>query len=755
MPPLHRISRAYGVNRGVVAALTLASVLGSGKAAVADIAIIFNDQIISSIKTEQSKNSSVLVNMTPIAMPLGLLCGTDNSTFWVIDSHGARWTGHDGDLSLASPGAALPLDAPAIVQGPDIYLPLRTVATLAGLHLSMDGSGSRATLESDAPAAADFQTFEIPKTTAELARDKRRDGGAAVSNVPARTEPAALPPSHNAMRLGMGIGYVQGADAGITLSGDGLVGASHVNFNVFSTEGSAGLRYVSGQAVFQNEDRSARIEIGGMQSELWGARTGLRVAALGGGRWSNISLYLPSANSRKLSLAYSAEARLSRHLTVGGEVATDGAIYVKNRYVSGPLQVYSYLRLMRDPGACGRGMSLSYSFARGASVSVGVSHSGAGGNRSDWQSIAMRVPISKTISLTLNRNVTAQSTGVTTVNGLGVAIPFQRMQLSAGYQWGDTASAHSTVTATSRQRAMTLALGVPVNARARFDYQMSTRWQDDGSAAQTGQLLSALRLAKATDFQIVSGFPNLADESLLRFRLVRTLSADQSLSVEYGRLQPYQSQDQPAGDRGFQFMFHRSWEAHTAAAGGTVRGQALDLLGKPARSVKVCLGQYHQRTDARGRFEFKKVPAGTYDLSIDPSSVAANYQGPIDRVAVEVTGKADVRHDFRIVPLSSVNGRVFEDRNRNGRFDAGEGVCNVVLGLAGALTLTDADGKYSFYNIEPGQGKVVLDLSRLPAELAPSSSTVVPFTLKPDQGVDNADFALVHREKTVEFQSLP
>jgi len=536
-----------------------------------------------------------------------------------------------------------------------------------------------------------------------------------------------------------------------------MTGASRLDFNLFTTQGARGMRYGGGQAVLRDDSRNSRIEVGSILSDLWGAGTGLRIGTSRDGRWSNVSLYVPGVNSsyRSASLAYSSELRLSSRLSVGGEAATDGSLFLKNRFLSGPLQVYGYKRIMRDASRQGQGVSASYAFARGINLSAAISRSGSGSSRSDWQSVALQLPVTRTISLTLNRSLSTQETGRTGMSGVALSMPIHRMQVSMGYQFGSTTTNGPTYSATSRQRALNLAMGYPVNPGARFDYQMSTRWQDDGSAVQTGQLLSAFRLAKSTDLQIVSGFPNLSDDSLMRFRLVQNVSSNRNFALEYGRLQPYQSGDAAPADRGFTLMFNQSWTAKTRASGGTVRGRVLDPMGKPVRSVRITLGQYHQRSDAAGRFEFKNVPAGNYDLAVDPASLAANFQDRAERIAVQVTERSNDSREFHIVPLGSVNGRVFEDSNGNGRFDDGEGVANVVIHLGDAVTMTRPDGKYSLDNVAPASYSVSLDLERLRTGLVPASPSAAPVTLKPDQAVDSVDFIVRRQEKSIEFQNLP
>jgi uncharacterized repeat protein (TIGR01451 family) len=71
-------------------------------------------------------------------------------------------------------------------------------------------------------------------------------------------------------------------------------------------------------------------------------------------------------------------------------------------------------------------------------------------------------------------------------------------------------------------------------------------------------------------------------------------------------------------------------------------------------------------------------------------------------------------------------GRVFEDRNRNGRFDSGEpGISNVrVVTSSGQTSTTDSDGQFSLPSLGPGSILVAVDPATLPPglELPPSET---------------------------------
>jgi VCBS repeat-containing protein len=71
-------------------------------------------------------------------------------------------------------------------------------------------------------------------------------------------------------------------------------------------------------------------------------------------------------------------------------------------------------------------------------------------------------------------------------------------------------------------------------------------------------------------------------------------------------------------------------------------------------------------------------------------------------------------------------GRVFEDRNRNGKYDSGEpGISNIrVVTSSGQTSTTDSDGQYSLPSLSPGSVLVALDPATLPPgyELPPNET---------------------------------
>ena len=117
-----------------------------------------------------------------------------------------------------------------------------------------------------------------------------------------------------------------------------------------------------------------------------------------------------------------------------------------------------------------------------------------------------------------------------------------------------------------------------------------------------------------------------------------------------------------------------------------------------------------------------------------------------------MTSRTSQRIDLYAVPLNSIGGRVYIDLNGNQQFDRGEEAAGVVVGLSDRVTMTDPEGRYSFYNLAPGSYTAVIDLGRLRSDLEPVSPSEVEFQLTPDGLVPPLDFLLRLKRKPVRMQ---
>jgi hypothetical protein len=204
---------------------------------------------------------------------------------------------------------------------------------------------------------------------------------------------------------------------------------------------------------------------------------------------------------------------------------------------------------------------------------------------------------------------------------------------------------------------------------------------------------------------------------------------------------------------GFQVMFNQSFDVRTQGVGGTVTGRVVNVLGRPMKGVKVCLGDYYIYTPDDGKFEFKNVPHGEYQLGIDTDTLPANFKQCCATQNVDIDNRTRITANFQLIPLGSVSGRVYNDRNGDGRYVEGEGVAGVIVKLGDMVTISDSDGQFGLYNVDPGRYQISVDAARLPEGLAPVETDKV-IDLRADQSITGIEMKLAFHDKPVEYQEL-
>ena len=157
-------------------------------------------------------------------------------------------------------------------------------------------------------------------------------------------------------------------------------------------------------------------------------------------------------------------------------------------------------------------------------------------------------------------------------------------------------------------------------------------------------------------------------------------------------------------------------------------------------------------TDPSGAYQFTGLAAGQYTVGfVAPSGYAFSPQDvglddTVDSDADPVTGRValDLATDENNVDLDAglrlagaspitIGNLVWLDGNNNGTFDSGEGLAGVTVvlydGLGNELArqVTDSSGNYTFTGVAPGNFRVAVDPSTLPAgasEIADPDATL-------------------------------
>ncbi|WP_144720338.1 SdrD B-like domain-containing protein [Agrococcus jejuensis] len=156
-------------------------------------------------------------------------------------------------------------------------------------------------------------------------------------------------------------------------------------------------------------------------------------------------------------------------------------------------------------------------------------------------------------------------------------------------------------------------------------------------------------------------------------------------------------------------------------------------------------------TDADGAWTLPNVPAGDWTVRVDLDTVPPHLVGSTPAavvVQVPVDGTGSVEHG--LVPTGEVGDTVFHDEDRDGVQDAGEaGIGGVTVRLVDAQgrvvaeTVTDADGRYLFEDVAPGEYVVRIDLSTVPEGYeVTQGGAELAVVVGPGESVLTADFPL-------------
>ena len=494
-----------------------------------------------------------------------------------------------------------------------------------------------------------------------------------------------------------------------------------VNFGTLFTQGAQGLRLESGQLSVLDAISGWKLDAGDLQSDLWGTGSGLRYGwHAGPDRQPSLTLYLPGtqASNPNTVLSYREEVWLKPDLRLGSEIATDGSFLVKQHYQDRRLDLETYYRHTANNSQDGLGAFLSVAFIRGISLYGNFSHTDGTGIAGDTQTVGLRVPLRTGTDVTLERTDLTSPTAKSTATALMLMTPLGPVRLLTRYQWTQSqTSAFGRFVGIERQYQDLHVRGWLLSRRAG---KLRLPGQHPLAGGRTpglsAQLVGTLRLSARTQLQLLSDFPNVLNSDKLHLRWNQTLSKRTALSLDYGLLSPYQNSRLRGNERGLMLMLHSHWDEPTVARGSEVIGRVLDPLGHGIKDAGVRLGGYQMLTDMQGRYRFRHVPAGAYELGLMEENLPTDYKADSAPIKLTLDGRARRMVDLHALPLRMIGGRVWWDKNGNGSFEPGEGMKNIVLHLDDAVTMTGDDGSFAFYNIAPGRYTLRVDLERLPAD---------------------------------------
>ena len=609
------------------------------------------------------------------------------------------------------------------------------------------------------PAFTEWSSFAIPKTAAELEAGRRLQAQSG-SGTRTRVSDIVLPRQHDTMRMSTAIGYLQGADAGGDVSGSGMVNGMQTDFSSFFTVGRSGFESRSARLSVFAPDGRWRGEAGDMFSDVRGLARGARVSWSLAERWRpSVAVYVRRAGApgAQAAVSYRDHLQLTKQMRVGGELASDGAVFVQGQFARPGQDVTAFLRDIpgvaggRDTGLSG-GVTLPHRIGLSAAIRV----SDAAGDAGQWQLASIRLPLMARSSMTLERSWWTGAAGVGSTNAVIVQLPMGPLSFIQRVQWGHTDYPQRAVPFGFDRRQMQSTASYRMPPWGTVGYQQSTQWFEDGRTQQFDELSFGVKMGRRTSAHLVTAFPDLYEPERFRLRMAHKVTDTLSLEGQYGRLSAFQGGTTSQSESSRVMMtVRKDWQLSSPSRGGEVHGRALDQAGAAVSGALVRLGPYSTITDDTGAYGFTRVPNGPFELLLDRDKLPAAYgldEAP--RPLVLTRGSRTVV-DLHAIPLNAIRGRVYQDRNGNARFDEGEGVVGAVIAIGATVTATTEHGAYAFYNQPPGRHAIRLDAARLAKGLSPLSPATRNADLLADRPLLDVDFVVEFKDRPILMRELP
>jgi hypothetical protein len=558
-------------------------------------------------------------------------------------------------------------------------------------------------------AAGVLRTFELAKPTDLLAREAPLPTAGTPSTPPAPTEK---------LQTMIGLGYVQGADWGSEILAGGTVAGAQVQFNSLITSGREGLAVDHGSLSLFDPAGRWSVEAGDVYSQLRGASVGGRVAwTAAGNRRPAIAVYGPAhgVSSRQTVVSYRDRIQLRGQTLLDTELATDKSYVLKSRLAGSHFQVEAFYRSQRSP-VDSRDASLAggVTMWRGLAVSGGVFGSVQPGDRSEWRMMSVRLPVARFLDLTLERAFSGSRQISNSTSAVMANISAGDLRLFHRFQQGEYDFARGGAPGTlERQQTQSMSSYTP-GPRLNLTLQLATQRTETGRVQHWEELQTTVKVSSTTTVRAVTAVPDVRNHERFQAYVRQELPYRLAVQADYGRISAYQSVPRELDRSRLKVMLFKTVDIMTPARGAKVSGRVMDDSGRGVAGARVKLGAYSADTDRDGNYVLEHVPGGEYDLSLDQTVLPADFAWDGKGQRIVVAGAKTRRADLRVTPLNAIHGRVYVDRNQNGRVDSGEAVAGAVIRVGERLTATDRDGAYSFYNLWPDT--YVIKLVGVPAE---------------------------------------
>jgi len=721
--------------------------------------VFYDKAEVTALACPQTREGTVFLNLTSLGPMTGIIIKVEKEGIKITDSQDELYQASWGDIILKGK-EKISLSFPLRLEKGDLFLEAAVVAKLAYRFLEFQEKEKilnfvliRTEEEKvEVTVEEGLTAFTIKKAPEELKETKKRLG-----EFISEEEQTALEKKighsfieHEQMRLDTSLGfYSAGGERkwGLEIAGSGKIYGGDVDLSFYLQEDDPYLQ--PGFLKWKSEMEGIGFEIGRLPSKIYGMEEAVRFVWKRKGsefpqkNWSSLSLYFPDKELKdNLILAYGDEFNLSPNIYLQGEVSSEGSYTGGLSYDGTNLDLSVYGSWLEAQSTLKYGTSLGYDLGN----NYFFGWSGKKENDEFSQRWIVKIPLLSTWELFLEgreheysqekKDKIISLTNVFSLNNnLKGRFRYENItqEIFEEEGWVNYPS----------QRYIA-SLRYVLNPKLSLDYQIVAT-HNKGIDAQT-RLRADYKISPKARIWVGTAFPEIfKKEDLKSIGFEYQLNSDWELEAQYQGFQ----------QNNFYIKLCKSFSFDTPTRGGTIYGKTIDSLGNPISQIKIKAKNYQVITNEEGEYEIKGIPPGDYEVTIARETVPARYQAETvsQSISLKSGGKKEI--NFQLIPLSSFIGQIYEDRNKNGQYDPGEGIPGVVLGVDGRITASDSKGSYGFYNLPPGNYRIYLDLERLPDAYEVEGETEKYVDMVSYKPVTGIDFTLKTKKKEIIFQKIP
>lgn len=721
---------------------------------------VFYDRVeVTVLACPQMREGKVFLNITSLGPMMGSVIKVDKGGVKIIDSQGELYQANWGDFILKGK-ERISLSFPLRLEKGNLFLEAEAVAKLAYRSLEFQEKEkilnffqTRSEEEKiEVSVEEGLTTFTIKKTPEELKETKKRLG-----ELISEEEKIVLEKKighrfveHDKMCLDTSLSFCRAEEEikwRLDIAGSGKIYGGDVDLSFYLQEDDFYLK--PDFLKWKSEMEGIGFEIGRLPSKIYGMEEVVRYLWKRKGskfpqeNWSSLSLYFPDTVIKdNLILSYGDEIVFSPNIHLQGEVSSEGSYAGGLKYDSSSLDISIYGSWLEAQSTLKYGNFFGYNF--GNYCSFGWSKEKE--NNDISQRWIVKIPLLSKWEFFLEAREHEYSEEkkdkiISLTNFFPISNTLKGMlryeditqEIFTEGEWVNYPS-HRYVAS----------LSYALNPKLRFDYQIVSTCNEKIDTYT--RLRADYRISPKVNVWFTTAFPEIfKKEDLKSIGFECQINSDWQIQAQY----------QGFEQNNFYITLCKSFSFDTPTRGGTIYGKVKDTLGNPIPQVKIKAENYQVITNKEGEYEFKDIPPGDYEVSIVRETVPDRYQ--VEKVSQSISLKLGRKNEinFKLIPLSSLIGFIYEDRNKNGKCNPGEGIPGVVLWVDDRITASDSKGAYGFYNLPPGVYMIYLDLERLPDGYEVEGETEKYIEMVSYKPVTGIDFNLKTKKKKIIFQQIP